>query len=74
MSNPGFGREEGGNGDKYIGFNLIFFCYKEFEKLALCEPINQSEFIFLVYSEPIVKCKNFSKWQYIQNVNTERTE
>ena len=65
-----------GNG-KLINSNLVIFCYKEFEKFALCKFVSQSEATFIVYSETIknghVKI-NFSLWQHIQNVNTERTE
>ena len=49
----GFGREKDGNRGKFIGFNLAIFCYKEFEKFALCKSICQTEAIFIVYSEPI---------------------
>ena len=51
----GFGREKDGNHCKFIGSNLVIFCYKEFEKFALCKSISQSEVIFTVYSEPIEK-------------------
>ena len=35
-------------------FNLATFCYKEFEKFALCKSISQMDVIFIVYySEPI---------------------
>ena len=55
-----FGREKDGNRGKFIGSNLVIFCYKEFEKFALWNSISQSEVIFIVYSEPIGKriCKN----------------
>ena len=53
MNYQGFGREQDGNHGKVIGSNLIIFCYKEFEKLALCKSFNQSEVICIVYSEPI---------------------
>ena len=49
----GFGREKDENRGKFMGSNLVIFCYKEFEKLALCKSISQSETIFIVYSEPI---------------------
>ena len=49
----GFGRENDGNRGKFIGSNLVIFCYKEFEKFALCKSISQSEVIFIVYSKPI---------------------
>ena len=45
--------EKDGNRGKFIGSNLVIFCYKEFEKFALCKSISQSEVIFIVYSEPI---------------------
>ena len=41
------------NRGKLISFNLVIFCYKEFEKFVLCKPVGQSEAIFIVYSEPI---------------------
>ena len=49
----GFGREEDWNHGKFIGYNLVIFCYKEFEKFALCKSISESKVIFIVYSEPI---------------------
>ena len=42
-----------GNPGKFIGSNLVIFCYKEFEKFALCNSVSQSEATFIVYSEPI---------------------
>ena len=51
--NQGFGREKDGNRGKFIGPNLVIFCYKEFEKFALCKSISQSEVIFIVYFKPI---------------------
>ena len=48
-----FGREKDGNCGKFIGSNLVIFCYKEFEKFAWCKPVSQSEDIFIVFSEPI---------------------
>ena len=56
----GFGREEGGNRGKFIGSNIIIFCYKEFEKFALCKSASQSEATFIVYSEPV-------KYGYVKN-------
>ena len=53
MFNQGFGREKDGNRGKFIGPNLVIFCYKEFEKFALCKSISQSEVIFIVYFKPI---------------------
>ena len=49
----GFGREKEGNRGKFIGSNLIIFCYKEFQKFRLCKSISQLEVIFIVNSEPI---------------------
>ena len=49
----GFEREKDGNRGKFIGSNLVIFCYKEFEKFALCKFVSQSEATFIVYSEPI---------------------
>ena len=49
----GFGREKDGNRGKSLGSNLVIFCYKEFEKFALCKSVSRLEFIFIVYSEPI---------------------
>ena len=46
-------KEKNGNRGKLIGSNLVIFCYKEFEKFALCKSISQSEVLFIVYSEPI---------------------
>ena len=51
--NQGFGREKDVNRGKFIGYNLVIFCDKEFEIFALCKSISQSEAIFIVYSEPI---------------------
>ena len=51
--NQGFGTEKDGNCDKFIGSNLVIFCYKEFEKFALCKSFSQSEARFVVYSDPI---------------------
>ena len=48
-----FGREKDGNRGKFIGFNLVIFCYKEFEKFALCKSVRHSEATFIVYSEPV---------------------
>ena len=45
--------EKDGNRGKFIGSNLVTFCYKEFEKFALWRSISKSEVIFIVYSEPI---------------------
>ena len=42
-----------GNPGKFIGSNQVIFCYKEFEKFALCKSVSQSESNFIVYSEPI---------------------
>ena len=33
----GFGRERDENRGKFIDSNLAIFCYKQFEKLALCK-------------------------------------
>ena len=49
----GFGREKDGNRGKFIGSNLVIFCYKEFEIFALCKSFSQSEATFIVYAEPI---------------------
>ena len=61
----GFGREKDGNHRKLIGSNFVIFCYKEFEKFALCNSVSQSEATFIIYSEPIesgnVKI-NLSQW------------
>ena len=48
-----FGSEKNENRGKFIGFNLVIFCYKEFEKLGMCKSIRQSQVIFIVYSDPI---------------------
>ena len=48
-----FGREKDGDRRMQIfKFNLVIFCYKEFEKLKLFKSLSQSEVIFVVYSEP----------------------
>ena len=47
---------EGGkdvNYRKFIGSNIVIFCYKEFKKLALCKSVSQLETTFNVYSEPV---------------------
>ena len=36
----GFGREKDGNRGKFIGSNLVIFCYKEFEKFTPCKSLN----------------------------------
>ena len=77
IQKQGFGNEKDGHCGKLIGSNLVIFSYKEFEKFRLCKSMSQSEVLFIVYFEPIesghVKI-NFSYWQRIQNVNTERAE
>ena len=40
LSTQGFGREKDGNHGKFIGSNVVIFCYKEFEKFALCTSIS----------------------------------
>ena len=42
-----------GNLVKFIGSNLIIFCYKEFQKFARCKSVSQSKATFIVYFEPI---------------------
>ena len=49
----GFEVEKDVNCGKFIVSNLVFICYKEFEKFALCESVSQLEATFIVYSEPI---------------------
>ena len=49
----GIWREKDANRDKFIGSNLVIFCYKDFEKFALYKSISQSLVIFIPYSEPI---------------------
>ena len=66
----GFRREKDGNRHKFIGSNLVIFCYKEYEKFALCKSVSQLEVMFIVYSEPIES----GHVKHIQNVNTDRTE
>ena len=51
--NQRFRREKDGNYGKFIGSNFVIFCYKKFEKFALCKSVNQSEATFIVFSEPI---------------------
>ena len=48
-----FGREKDRNCGKFIGSNFVIFFYEEFEEIALCKSVSQSEVIFGVYSEPI---------------------
>ena len=38
---------------KFIGFDMVIICYKEFEKFALCKSVSQSETIFILYFEPV---------------------
>ena len=38
----GFGRKKDRNRDKFIGSNLVIYCYREFEKFGLCKSISQS--------------------------------
>ena len=52
-NNLRFGSEKDGNRGKFIGFNLVIFCYKKFEKFALCKSVSQSQATLIVYSEPI---------------------
>ena len=49
----GFGMEKDETCGKFIGTNLVIFCYKEFTKFALCKSISQLEATFTVYSDPI---------------------
>ena len=53
MYHQGFAREKDGNRGKSIGSNLVIFCYKEFEKFALCKFVSLSEATLIVYSKPI---------------------
>ena len=39
----GFGREKDRNCGKFIGSDLVIFCFKEFKKFALCKSVSQSE-------------------------------
>ena len=48
-----FSKCKEGNRGKFIGSNVVIFCYIEFDKFGLCKSINQSEVIFIAYSEPI---------------------
>ena len=71
-----FGREKDRNRGKFIGSNLVTFCYKRLEKFTLCKSVTL-EVTFIVYFKPIESGNgkiNFSLWQHFQNVNTERTE
>ena len=45
--------EKDGNRGKFIGSNLVIFCYKEFAKFVLSKSVSQSEATFIVYSEPV---------------------
>ena len=51
----GFGMEKDGNRGIFTSSNLVIFCFKEFEKFALCNSISQSEVMFTVYYESIKK-------------------
>ena len=41
----GLGKEKDGDRSKFISSNVVIFCYKEFEKFALCKSLSQSEVI-----------------------------
>ena len=49
MFEQGFVREKDGNRGNFVGSNLVIFCYKEFEKFALCKSISQSEVMCTVF-------------------------
>ena len=53
FQNQRFGREKDRNHGEFKGSTLVIFCYKEFEKFALCKSVSQSEATFIAYSEPI---------------------
>ena len=53
VEKQGFGRENYGNRGKFIGSNLVIFCYKEFGKFGLCKSVSQLEVTCFVYSEPV---------------------
>ena len=42
-----------GNYGRFIGSNIVIFCYEEFGKFALCKSVSQSEATFIVYSDSI---------------------
>ena len=50
-SSQGFERDKDGNRGKFIGSDLVIFCYKEFEKFALCKSVSQSEATFIAYAD-----------------------
>ena len=51
--NQEFGMENEVNRGKFISSKSVRFCYKEFEKFALCKSVSQWEATFIVYSELI---------------------
>ena len=51
LSIQGFGREKDVNRGKFIGSNLVIFCYKEFEKFAPCKSVSQSEATLFILSQ-----------------------
>ena len=40
--------EKDGNRSKFIGSDLVIFCFKEFGKFVLCEYFRHSEAIFIL--------------------------
>ena len=48
-----FGREKDRTPGKFIGSNVVIFCYKELKKFALYKSVSQSKATFVVYSDPI---------------------
>ena len=53
-------KKKDGNRGKFISSNLvIIFCYKEFEKFALCKSVSQSEVNLLFFWDNQKRtCKN----------------
>ena len=49
--NQRFGKEKDGNRNKFLGSNLIIFCYKKFEKFSLWKSFTQSKAAFIAYAE-----------------------
>ena len=49
--NQSFGKEKDGNRSKFIGSDLIIFCYEEFETFSLWKSFSQSKAPFMGYAE-----------------------
>ena len=59
ISDQGFGREKDGNHGKFIGFNLVIFCYKiKISNAILVNDKTKSIYILLKYD--LFKKRSFS--------------